>query len=274
MAMQVSTSFVRQYEREVHEVYQRKGSKLMMTIRRKPNVVGTSTTFQKIGKGSATTKSRHGTITPMNQDHTAVVCTMSDFYAGDYVDKLDENKITHDEKRVIVTGGAYALGRKTDELIITQMDTTSTTNTTATRLTLAKIQASMRTLGDNDVFEGGRMFAILPWYEWANDLLSIQQFASSDYSGNLRPFLAGTESKRWLGTDWMPHSGLEDLVSGSTAKSFWYHEDALGWGYGQNVMTDISWVGERAAHWVNNMMSGGAALIDGDGCIEIQTTRT
>lgn len=54
----------------------------------------------------------------MSLDHSPVECELQDFYAGDWVDALDELKVSIDERRVIANSGAYALGRKTDELII------------------------------------------------------------------------------------------------------------------------------------------------------------
>lgn len=274
MSTTIDQAFVKQFEREVHETYQRRGSKLMNAVRRKPNVRGSSTTFQKVGQGTATTKARHATITPMNADHTPVECVLQDFYAGDWVDKLDETKVQHDEKRVIVNAGAFALGRKTDELVIAELDATSNEEPHASvGLEKAKVLNAMKTLGDNDVFEDGRMFAIVPWTEWTQ-LLDIAEFKSSDFAGENFPWLKGTESKLWLGTVWMPHSGLESLVAGGLSKAFWFHEDAVGWAYGAKVTTDITWHGDRAAHFVNNMMSGGACLIDGNGVVEIQSQRS
>ncbi len=72
MAMDISDAFVKQFESEVHMAYQRMGSKLRNTVRNKNNVKGTSTTFQKVGKGSAGTKSRHGNVPVMSIDHTPV----------------------------------------------------------------------------------------------------------------------------------------------------------------------------------------------------------
>jgi hypothetical protein len=36
------------------------------------------------------------------------------------------------------------------------------------------------------------------------------------------------------------------------------------------VKSDISWHGDRAAHFVSNMMSQGAALIDADGVVTMR----
>ena len=48
---------------------------------------------------------------------------LQDYYAGEWIDRLDEIKTNIDERTVIANAGAYALGRKTDELIIAALDT-------------------------------------------------------------------------------------------------------------------------------------------------------
>ena len=57
MATTIDQAFIKQFEREVHEAYQRQGSKLKNTVRSVNNVKGASTVFQKVGKGTASTKS-------------------------------------------------------------------------------------------------------------------------------------------------------------------------------------------------------------------------
>ncbi len=47
---QITNAFVRQFEAEVHEAYQRQGSKLRNTVRTKNQIIGASTTFQLVGK--------------------------------------------------------------------------------------------------------------------------------------------------------------------------------------------------------------------------------
>ena len=112
------------------------------------------------------------------------------------------------------------------------------------------------------------MFAIVGYEQWTN-LLDLTEFASADYVGPKElPFQQdGTEAKRWMGTLWITHSGLP--LSGSTRKCFWYHKDAVGHAAGNSVTTDITWHGDRAAFFINNMMSQGACLIDANGVIEI-----
>ena len=78
--------------------------------------------FKKLGKGAANTKSRNGDVTAMELAHTNVEATMADFYAPEYIDKLDELKININERQAVAQSAAAALGRKTDEILIAAMD--------------------------------------------------------------------------------------------------------------------------------------------------------
>ncbi len=268
MATQIENSFIKQYEAEVHAAYQRMGSKLRNTVRNKSNVKGSSTTFQTVGKGTASTKARHGAVPVMNIDHTPVECTLYDYYAGDWIDKLDELKTNIDEKKVIVDAGAGALGRKTDELIIAQLDTsTNYVLDGTTAMTLAKIMAAFEALGNADVPDDGERYAVMGWKQWS-ELLQINEFSNADYVGPDELPFKGVQAKRWMGTLWMPHSGL--TKSGTVRYCYWYHKTAIGHASGADVSTDITWHGDRAAHFVSNMMSQGAKLIDASGVVSMR----
>ena len=267
MSTTITQAFVKQFENEVFQAYQRMGSKLRGTVRTKSGVVGSSTVFQKIGKGIASTKSRHGNVPVMNLDHSAVEVTLQDYYAGDWVDKLDELKVNIDERQVIANAGAYALGRKTDELIINALNTTGNTIPVGTSgLTLDKVQSALELLGANEVPDDGERYAVVGWSQWS-DLLGLKEFASADYVGADNLPFAGTQAKRWLGTLWIPHSGLP--VSSGTRTCFWYHKSAVGHAIGSDVVTDITWNGPKAAHFVNNMMSQGVGMIETAGVVAI-----
>ncbi|MCA8907281.1 MAG: hypothetical protein KDA64_05250 [Rhodospirillaceae bacterium] len=268
MSTSIDKAFVKQFEREVHEAYQRMGSKLRNTVRSKGEVRGSSTTFQKIGKGTAAVKSRHGQVPVMNLDHTPVECELSDYYAGDWVDRLDELKISFDERQVVANAGAYALGRKTDELIIAALDDAAVAEAEdgTTKLTETKVMAALEVLGANEVPDDGQRYAIVGWRQWA-DLLGLEEFSSADYVGPDELPWRGTQAKRWLGTLWMPHSGLP--LASDVRTGFWYHKTAVGHASGADVETDVTWHGDRAAHFVNSMMSQGACLIDPTGVVKL-----
>ncbi len=276
MATSIDNAFIKQFEREVHEAYQRQGSKLRSTVRSINNVNGSSAVFQKVGKGTASVKSAHGMVPVMNLAHSVVEVALQDYYAGDWVDRLDELKVNIDERQVIANAGANALGRKTDELIINAMVAVSGAQEIAdanTGMTLTKLMTALGLLGDADVPDDGDRFCVVGWKQWS-ELLQIDEFASADFVGpDELPFRATMQAKKWLGTLFIPHSGLPK--DGNDIRScFWYHRSAVGHAAGSDVQTDITWHGDRAAHFVNNMMSQGAGLIDSAGVVEIKCDET
>jgi hypothetical protein len=181
---------------------------------------------------------------------------------------LDELKTNIDERTVITNAGAYALGRKTDDLIIGQLDTSTNYAGAATDgLTKAKVLLAFEKLGQADVPDDGQRYAVVGWKQWSQ-LLGIDEFAKSDYVGPDELPWRGTQAKRWLGTLWVPHSGLS--ASSNVRLCHWYHKTAVGHAAGADVTTDVTWHGDRASHFVNNMMSQGAALIDASGVVTMR----
>ncbi len=271
--MSVDTAFVKQFEREVHSAYQRMGSKLRNTVRTSSNVQGSSVTFQKVGKGTAMTKTSGASVPVMNLDHTAIEVQLQDYYAGDWLDKLDEIKLNHDERQVIASAGAYALGRKTDEMIITALSAaTATTSDSNIGMTKAKLLEAYELLGEAEVPDDGQRFCVVGVKQWS-ELLQIEEFSSADYVGNEELPWQGSQAKKFLGTTFMVHNALP--IDGNDVRScFWFHKTAIGHAIGAEVETDITWHGDRAAHFVNNMMSQGAGLIDADGIVIIPCDET
>ena len=275
MSASIDQAFIKQYQGEVQEAYQRQGSKLRPTVRSKTEVRGASTVFQKVGRGTAAAKARNGVVPVMNIDHSSVECFLQDYYAGDWVDRMDELKTNLDERMVAANAGAYALGRKTDELIIAALDGatqeavgTATGQTDAEGLTRAKVLLAFEMLGEADVPDDGNRFAVVGWKQWS-ELLQIQEFANAQYvGGDELPWKGGTQAKRWLGALWMPHSGL--TKNGTLRYCYFYHKTAVGHAVAAEIATDITWHGDRAAHFVNTMMSQGAVLVDGTGVVRMR----
>ncbi len=271
MSISIDQVFVKQFEADVHLAYQQMGTKLRSTIRSKSGVVGASTTFQKVGKGTASTKSRHGIVPVMNLNHEPIECLLQDYYAGDWLDALDELKTNIDERRVVASAGAYALGRKTDELIIDAMKSaTLSVGDYTSALTKDMILSAVEKLNANDVPDDGRRFAVVGVQQW-NALLGMDEFVSAEYVGDT-PLVSGFETKKWLGIIWVLHNGLPTTDDGRDC--FMYHASSIGHASGQDVKSDISWHGERAAHFISNSMSQGAAMIDGDGIVRIKCKET
>ena len=265
MANTIDQAFIKQFETEVHMAYQRMGSKLRNTVR-SSNVTGSVARFQKIGTGSASTKTRNGDVTTMELAHTNVEATMTDHYAAEYIDKLDELKININERQAVAQSAAAALGRKTDELIVTAMDAGANATAiadTAGALVKADLLTLFETFGTADIPEdGGRYLAMSP--AGFADLFNINEFASSDFVGpqNL-PFAGGMTMKEFLGFKIFSTSAV------AGGKNFAYHTSAVGIGVNADVQTEVNYVPQKVAHLATSMMSMGAVAIDANGIYEV-----
>ena len=271
----ISTSFVEEFESGVHLAYQRMGSKLRNTVRTRSGVKN-KTTFQKIGKGFATTKSRHGNIAPMNLEHTNVNVTVEDYFAGEWIDDLDQLRINHDEMNVAQQSGAYALGRKTDDLILAAMTTTTSAHDeTSNGITLSWALELMEKFGNNNVPDDGKRFVVVGWEQWSQ-LMSIDQFSRAEYIGEAQlPFPMGMTAKNWLGFTWFAHGGLTGLngsgAAGTTHREcFAYHSDALAHAIGADVSSNMQYHNDKDSYFVMNKMQMNAVLIDEEGVFEME----
>lgn len=266
MANTIDVAFIKQFESEVHLAYQRMGSKLRNTVRTAGNVRGSVVRFQKIGAGAATTKTRNGNVTPMELVHTTVEATMADFYAPEFIDKLDELKINIDERQAVATSAAAALGRKTDEILYTAMDggaNATQISTTGTAVSKANLLTLFETFGSANIPEDGNRYLAMHPAAYA-DLFNIDEFASSDYVGEQNlPFAGGMTMKDFLGFKIFSTSAI------TAGKNIAYHTSAVGLGINADVSTEINYVPEKAAHLATSMMSMGAVVINDEGVYEL-----
>jgi hypothetical protein len=271
MANTIDQAFIKQFETEVHMAYQRMGSKLRNTVRNVGNVRGSVVRFQKIGSGAASTKTRNGDITGMELAHTNAEATMADFYAAEYIDKLDELKINIDERQAVAMSAAAALGRKTDELLYTAMDSGANATQiadTSGALAKADLLTLFETFGSADIPEdGGRYLAMSP--AGYADLFNINEFASSDFVGEQNlPFSGGMTMKEFLGFKIFSTSAV------TAGKNMAYHTSSVGLGVNADVTTEINYVPQKAAHLATSMMSMGAVVIDDNGVYEVLDNNT
>lgn len=273
MSTSISTAFIKQFESEVHMAYQRMGSKLMNTVRQSKNVQGNQARFQKAGKGSAVTKSRHADVPTMDITHSTVDVTLGDYYASDYVDRLDELKTNIDERQVLSQSAAAALGRKTDQLIIDVLDAGTNSNNIAhgsAGLTLAKALTTYEAFGEADVPDDGQRYFVVSPAGWA-DLLQLDQFSRMEYvgEGDL-PYSGGMTAKRWLGFLWFTHSGLS--IASTTRECHAFHKTSVGLASGSDIRTEINYVPEKVSSLITSYMSMGSTMIDNDGAVKVQIT--
>ena len=268
MATSINNAFITQFEAEVHMAYQRMGSKLKNLVRTVNGVNGNTVKFQKVAKGAANTKARHAEVVAMDLSHSNVSATLTDYYAADYVDKLDELKVNIDERQIVAQSAAYALGRKTDSVLTGIMNgaTTLANNSsgTGTGMNLGKATSMMELFNTNDLPDDNQRYWVVGPKQWS-DLLALDQFSRVEYVGEGElPYAGGMTAKRWLGFLWFVHSGLE--TSGSTDRhTVAFHKSSLGLGIGSDVKTEVNYIPEKVSHLITSMLSIGGTLIDDNG---------
>ena len=268
MATSITNAFITQFESEVHMAYQIMGSKLKNIVRNVSGVQGNTVKFQKVAKGTANTKARHAEVVAMDLSHTNVSATLNDYYAADFVDKLDELKTNIDERQVIAQSAAYALGRKTDDVIRDVMDAgtafaNNVNSDASTAMSLVKAKNMMETFNGNDVPDDGQRYWVVGPKQWS-DLLGIDQFTRLEYVGQDElPFKGGMTAKRWLGFLWFVHSGLSKPSSDRYTLAF--HKSSVGLGVGSDVKTEVNYIPEKVSHLITSMLSLGAVEIDSTG---------
>lgn len=265
MSASVTTAFVQEYDSLVKAAYQREGSLLRGTVRTRTQVGAERIYFPKIGKGMATTKARHADVVPMGLDHTRVYADMADYYAPEYIDDLDQAKVNFTIRSDYARASAWALGRKTDDILLTAMNATSNSTSadavntgTDTTLTLAVVNKISERLNDRDIPADRMRYAVIS-PTTLSELLVITGATSSDFT-NQQLLTTGQSPAFWMGFNWLVHTGLPSGVKG-----FFYHTPAVGHGINRDVTSSIDWIAQKKAWLVDSLMSMGAVIIDGDG---------
>lgn len=269
----IDVAFVKQFESEVHLAYQRFGAHLLGTVRRKDNVKGYSTTFQIAGKGVAGTKTRNGQVPIMNIAHSNVECILVDRYAGEYIDKLDELKVNHDERMIASKSIAGALGRASDLDITAEFENVSGATSATSGITLPKIEEAFEALGENDVPDDGQRYLVVSPQGWT-DLMGLTSFSDADYVGqNDLPYKGYANTmKHWFSFYVFMFSGLTKASTQRTSLA--YHKSAMGHASGADITLDITWQGKEQANLAVGSMSRGAKLIDTLGAYKILHTES
>ena len=256
MATSVSAAFVAQYSNEVKQIFQQTDTRLMDTVRVHRNVVGSTYNFPKLAAVTANTKTRDAEITALDPTATMVTATLTDYYAGIYLDKLDEIKSNADLRGEYARAAANAINRKVDDVIIAELaNATNTTTTTAGGLTLTKILECLQYLNSSDVDPSDRVLVI--GAKQMSEALGISQLTSSDWNSLAAISQAGVGSAygfKWVMSNRIPFS--------TTYTCFAYNKQAVGLAVGQDITTEMNYIPQRVATLANSYVSLGAKVID------------
>ena len=275
MAIGLSNAFVTLFDAEVKQAYQGKAM-LVGATRARRGVEGSIVKFPKVGKGTATLRVPQTDVTPINASFSQVTLTLQDWNAAEYSDIFSQAKVNFDERQELVQVVAAAVGRRQDQMIIDALVNSSTTATVAnsiggsnTNLNLAKLRDAKRLLDKNNVPPEGRHIVIHA--NSLSNLLTETSVTSSDFNtvkalvqGELNTFLGFTFHV--LGD--RAEGGLP-IDGSSDRKVFAFHQQAIGYGEGIAMRTEINYIPEKTSWLVNEVFSANAVAIDAEGIVQI-----
>lgn len=275
MSVSLSNAFVTLFDAEVKQAYQAK-AELVGAVRARRGVEGSTVKFPKVGRGVATPRIAQTDVTPLNVGFSQVTLTLADWNAAEYSDIFSQAKVNFDERQELVQVVATAMGRRQDQMILDALAASSTSLTVSndiggsdTNLNVAKLREAKRLLDKGNVPMDGRH--IIVHANGLSSLLSETSVTSSDF--NTVKALVQGEINTFLGFQFhvlgdRSEGGL--AIDGSNDRTcFAFHKDAIGYGEGIGMRTEINYIPEKTSWLVNEVFSAGAIAIDAEGIVSI-----
>ena len=280
MSISLSNAFVTLFDAEVKQAYQGKAM-LVPAVRQRRGVEGSTVKFPKVGRGVATVRVPQTDVTPLNVGFSTVTLTLADFNAAEYSDIFSQAKVNFDERQELVQVVAGAMGRRQDQMILDALTGSSTSLTVAnsiggstTNMNIAKLREAKRLLDKGNVPPDGRHIIIHA--NGLSNLLSETSVTSSDFN-SVKALVQG-EINTYLGFTFhvlgdRSEGGL--AIDGSLDRTcFAFHKDAIGYGEGIAMRTEINYIPEKTSWLVNEVFSAGAVAIDDEGIVKITCRET
>ena len=280
MSISLSNAFVTLFDAEVKQAYQGKAM-LVPAVRQRRGVEGSTVKFPKVGRGVATVRVPQTDVTPLNVGFSTVTLTLADFNAAEYSDIFSQAKVNFDERQELVQVVAGAMGRRQDQMILDALNGSSTSLTVAssiggatTNMNIAKLREAKRLLDKGNVPPDGRHIIIHA--NGLSNLLSETSVTSSDFN-SVKALVQG-EINTYLGFTFhvlgdRSEGGLP--IDGSLDRTcFAFHKDAVGYGEGIAMRTEINYIPEKTSWLVNEVFSAGAVAIDDEGIVKITCRET
>jgi hypothetical protein len=200
MSFEVTTAFVQQYTTNVQLLLQQRGSKLRDYCTMGAYTGKAAKAVEQIGAVTAQERtSRHSDTPLISTPHDARWVFPRDFEWADMVDDQDKLRMLIDPTSPYAINGAYALGRKLDDIIIAaalgnaqtgENGSTSTPFATATQqiavggtgLTVAKLRQARRILAANEVDLASDPVYIAVTAQQIDNLLGTTEVTSADFN--------------------------------------------------------------------------------------------
>jgi hypothetical protein len=263
------------YAEEFTQAYETKQSYLRGTVQTKGEVKGNIFKFiLESTADEAVERGANGLIPYAGNNQSSADCTLKEYH---HLVKETEFRVASSsvpQRLSMQSRGVIAINRKTDSLILTELDTTTydTNGGTAAAASLALMSEAVAILDQNHVPRDGERYGLLTPKAW-QQMLKVNQFSSGDWVPD-QPFMRGTEWRLWNSVKWTVHPDLVGVGTAS-AKCFVYHKFAAG--HALNMGEMQTKIGENEEHdycWARSSAYQGAKAIQVGGIIRIKHNDT
>lgn len=242
------------------------------TTTREAVIKGNQAVFLVAGSGGIAAISRgvNGLIPFNTVNNVQNTCTLNEYHAPFERTGFNIFASQGDQKRIMQMASVNVLNRNIDSIIISQLDTATTTTGTATAANIPMIVHARTILGNNAVplFEEDNMFAVIsPGFE--GYLMQATEFASADYV-EVKPFAGpAKQMRRWMGVNWMVHPSLTGKAT-SSEKCYMYHKSAVGHAANSNDMdVKVDYDPKQDLSWSRASLFHGAILLQQTGIVQM-----
>ena len=256
MSNQITTAFVQQYGSNVQMLSQQMGSRLREAVDVE-SITGKNAYFEQVGSVAAQVRtSRHASTPQIDTPHSRRRVSLADYEWADLIDDADKVRMLIDPTSSYAKAAAAAMGRSTDDIIITALGGTAysgetggtsvalpstqkfATSNQSDGLTVAKLLDAKKKLDLKDVDPSIPRFIVCGATQ-ISDLLNTTEVKSSDY--NTVKALAAGQLDSFLGFKFIMSNRLNfDASNTDDRLVFAFTKDAIKLAVGKDITARIS----------------------------------
>jgi hypothetical protein len=277
MSIQLDQIAQIEFDELIKDAYQGAGI-LRPHVRVRTGVIGNTCEFRRYARGSATPRVPQTDVVPMNIGYAKRSALLADWNAAEYTDVFMQATTNIDEKPVVATNIASAIGRREDQMILDALDAANASVTVDTNvggattgMNLAKLRRTKRLMDDRAVPKGMRTF--LHSAEALEQLLDVPQVTGSDF--NTVKALVNGEVNTYMGFTFAMMEARDEGGLPRTAAlrtSYAFDKMALGLAIGIDYRNEVYYIPEKTSWLANGLFKAGAVSIDDLGVVEVQHT--
>jgi hypothetical protein len=253
--------------------FERRQSLLRDTVTTEAVIKGNKATFLVASSGGATASTRgaNGLISSRSDENTQYECDLKEKHDLVIKTHFDIFASQGNQREIAHQTVMSVLNRDIDAEIITALESATSTTSTATAVTVQNIGDVLAEIQEESVDFGNEMFGLVSPKFYRKGLMSIPEFAKSDYV-DMKPFVDSgaknvnqTSLRRWNDVIWIMHTGLTGMGT-ATETCLFYHKQAIGHAVDKAGMVIVGGENdEQAYHYRRASLNHGAKLLQNAG---------